>query len=120
MTRYRDIAKNFTLSDDFIGLLSNQGVLTIPHLIDSDIAEGVRFYCGEHVNGTLEWHIYKVTYIRSGVVFYKRDFSQKEDFFVLGSVSMMWMYPIEVRLHHFPDNSPIHTVCPYTKITHIR
>lgn len=106
-SNYTNIIKN--LSDSQAQILLNHWNrdafhIPIESLKDSDIVPGIKIYAGESEGIRMTWHIYKITYIRSGVVFYKRDNSKREQFFTLGCIAQRWMFPTKV---YFGNHSGI-------------
>lgn len=115
-SNYTNIIKN--LSDKQTKILLNywnRDAFPIPiePLKNIDIVPGIKIYAGENEGPRMTWHVYKITYIRSGVVFYKRDNSKQEQFFTLGCIAQRWMFPTKIYLgDHDGIKMQVYCDCP--------
>lgn len=86
---------------------------------DSDLQPGIKIYAGENnPRNFLEkktWHVYNITYVRSGVVFYTRDNNKKENYFIIDCTARRWMFPMKVNIGN-NSNERIEIVCDCPKV----
>lgn len=94
----------------------------IDPLEDKDFIPGVKIYVKEFNPSLLSpdpWCIYNITYVRSGVVFYKKENSTKEDYFPIDSIFRKWMFPTKVNIGKVSDKR-IHIKCTCPLVQEIR
>ena len=86
---------------------------------DSDLQPGIKIYVGENnprnFSEKKTWHIYNITYVRSGVVFYTRDNNKKENYFIIDCTARKWMFPMKVNIGN-NSNERIEIVCDCPKV----
>lgn len=112
--KYKDVVKDYKYVTDAINKCSDEHIHTIcekmnmdsfpiniQSLSDSDLIVGTRIYAGEHHEDEsgLRWHIYRITHIRSGAVFFKRDNEKMERFFALHCIARNWMFPMKAIVY---------------------
>lgn len=80
----------------------NKMPIFIKPLEDSDFEVGKKIYVGENnpknIMEKMTWHVYKITYIRSGAVFYTRDNGRKEYYFDMDCLARRWMFPMKINI----------------------
>lgn len=130
--RYKDVIKDYKHVTDSINKLPDEHIRKICDKLDmdsfpvniepvsnEDIKVGNRIYAAEYDNdgGGKSWHIYRITHIRSGIVFFKRDNEKKEDFFDFGCIAREWMFPIKAIIYSTPKAKiAARCKCPLVKI----